>query len=194
MYRHRTAYSLGAVALFSAVVLAANARGVGSRVFSPTRTAHVVGSPAEAASIWLDRAVRGRTLLLFGDFPHDIAFGSMPGAPPPSSELVRWAIFHDVVRRIYLVVPDARWDELARRPAMYRPLREAPGIPGAQVLFTLSGVPLIAVRLSSLPAIRETALVYVDDGVFDSARIVELLTRRGISADITVTRRRGDGP
>jgi hypothetical protein len=194
MYRHRTAYALGAIALFSAAALAANARGVRNRVFSSTRSAFVVNSPAEAASIWTAAKVRGRTLLLFDQFPHDVGLSLRPGEAPPPSDLVAYGIFHNAIRRIYLVIPDAEWGEFSRQAPMFHPLRAAPSIPAAQYLFTLSGVPLIAVSLSSLPAIRETALVYVNDGAFDSALVLDLLARKGIRSDVTVNRRRGDSP
>jgi len=188
MYRHRTSCTLAAILLFAAVVVAANALGHRSRVFAPTRTTHVVASPQEAAQIWEEKQVKGRTLLLFDDFPHDLAVEPLDGQPPPS-RLVRHGIFRNVVRRIYLVVPDARWEEFQRGASMYGFLREVPGIARARYLFTLSGVPTIAVNASSLPSLREDALVYVNDGAFDYAQAAALLARKGITSDVMVWRR-----
>jgi hypothetical protein len=194
LYENRLAWSVGAVLLLAGVAIAMHLHGLGGRAFARSRTTHVVEAPGQAPLIWEEQRVRGRTLLLFDDYPLALLESGSPAAGPPEpSNVVGYAVHQNLVRRIYLVVPDARWEEFQRRKAMYLPLREAPGIPGALYLFTFSGVPMIAVPAASLPPIKEPVLVYVNGSRFDLPQTLALLDRKRLSFDVLVALQGGGG-
>jgi hypothetical protein len=188
VYSHRIAWSVGAVLLFAVVAFTMNQRGLGGRVYARSRTTHVIEAPEQAPLIWQEKRVRGRTLVLFDDYPVALlASGPSEASPPPPSNIVGYAIHHGLIRRVYLVVPEARWKELGGSESRYLPLREVPGTPGALYLFTFSGVPMIAVTRSSLPHIQEEALVYVNGLLFDLPETLALLARKRITSDVLVS-------
>ncbi len=193
MYAHRAAWSVASVVAFAATLLAVEARGARGWVVAASQTTRVVASPAEAALVWEETKVKGRTLLLFDAYPHDLAVDTSSDEQPPPSDLVRYGIFRGIVRRLYLVVPDADWLKIERNEAVYRPLRRVRGAPEAEYLFTFSGVPMIAVTPSSLPTLREQVLVYANEAVFDRSRVGELLARKGLSSDLLIAYRPGGG-
>jgi hypothetical protein len=142
-----------------------------------------VEGPAGVPDVWREQGVRGRTLVLFDDYP--LALLGSTGEPAPAN-FVGWGIRSNVVRRVYLVIPDDRWEEFQRRRALYLAYREVPGNPGAIYLFTFSGVPLVAVTPSSLPALDEDALVVVNLARFELRDAAGILARRRIGADVLV--------
>lgn len=189
MYRHRALHTTLALLLFAGAVLAVRAHGVRGRVSAAARSTHVVASPEQASLIWAEKGVRGRVLLLFDHYPHGVAFAPPGAAPPSPADLVAHAVLHDVVRKVYFVVPDDAWDRVSRERATYLPLREAMELAEGFHLFTLSGIPMIALPASALPPLREEPLVYVNEELFDRDRTLALLARRGVTSDVLVFRR-----
>lgn len=187
-YRHASAWTLAAVAFLAAALAGAQWYGTSRRVFaSPPAVAEVSG-PAAAALAWRQRGLRGRVLVLFDHYPHaDVGEGLQTGEPRSPESLVDYGVFHGMLRRVYLVVPDDRWDEFRRQEGLYKILRPAPGLSQGVELFTFSGVPMIALPTSALPRLDEPALVYVNGRVFDAAWVPDLLRRRGIVSDLLLT-------
>lgn len=193
-YRHATAWSLAAVAFLAVAVAAGSLRGARSRSGAPARISRVVASPGEAALLWRDLGLRGRALLLFDHYPHaEVGAGMYSGEPASPDALVEYGVFHNLVRRVYLVVPDDRWEDFRLQAQLYKILRPVPGEARAVELFTFSGAPMIALASDALPRLREQVLVYVNADAFDPAWVAGRLAAGSIESDVTVVRRAGGG-
>jgi hypothetical protein len=190
--RHPGLWSAGAVLVFAATLAGMAVHGQRGRTFAPAPSTVVVGGPEQVPAAWREAGVRGRALVLFDDYPFTL-LATDPGrvAEPPPGDFVGWAIHHNVVRRIHLVLPDDRWRDFRSREAMFLPLRET--LDGVY-LFTFSGVPLVAGRPLTLPPMAEPVLAYVNADLFDPAEAADILRRRGISADLVVVLQRGARP
>lgn len=187
-YRHPLPIAAGIVLLFVATLGALALHGRRGRVILPAPVTVPVGAPAEALEAWRREGVRGRVLLLFDRYPH---FNTdyvdyRRGAPLNDGNFVEYAIFENVVRKVFFVVRDEEWDAVARQPELYHAFRSVPGVPRALYLHTSSGVPLVAAAASSLPRLAEPALVYVNAAVFDPAEAQEMLRARAIASDLVV--------
>jgi hypothetical protein len=95
------------------------------------------------------------------------------------------AALENVVRRMYVLVPDEDWerDFIPPRPGFYRPL---PAPARGFYLDNPLGLPVVATTPASLPSLGEPALVYVDRIRFDPAAVQQLLARVGIPFDLFV--------
>lgn len=186
MYRHRTAWSLAATALLAAVIFVANGHGTGSRIYAPGKESVTVDTPEKAYAIWQQKRVKGRTLILFDNYPHMRGRFNYQGEPRlERSNLVEFSIFNNVIRKIYFVVPDAAWEEFLRKDTT-KVIKAIPELKRGVSLYNLNGMPMVATTPSSLPHLAEQTLVYINGGVFDPAEAQRLLTERGITSDITV--------
>jgi hypothetical protein len=191
-YRNAAAWTLAIVVAFALLAAGAAWRGQRGRVFAKEDVVRTVDSPEQAFLLWKAAGLRGRTLLLFGSYPHfhttyeAYARGALLG----DSNWIEHGIFENVLRRIYWIVPDADWTALRKRQAMYSPIQPVPFIPGPTSLYTGSGVPLQAVTPSTLPPLGEPVLVFVDGDRFDPGEVAGLLARRSIRSDLLVVHRR----
>lgn len=173
------------------VLLVCALHGRSGRVFAREKADFIINSPDQAFLSWQESKVKGRILLLFDNYPHLRGLFSYEGAPQLSgTNLVEFSIFNNIIRKIYLIVPDNRWDEFQQQKTI-RPLRKVPGIEKAFYLGSLSGILMIAVTPSSLPHLEERPLVYINSVVFDDAEVRTLLSGKNISTDIIVTLRGG---
>ena len=192
MNSHSTAWALSAILLFISVVITVNLHGNNNRVFSSGKTTHIIDSPEQAYTLWHDKQVKGRILLLFDNYPHAIGYNNYQGKPKLTpSNFVEFSIFANIIRRLYYIVPDDKWLEFKQQEAMYRPLRNVPGIPKSLYLFTFSGIPIIAVTPTSLPHIAEVPLVYINCSLFNYKQTIELLVQKNISSDVLVAYQQG---
>lgn len=174
------------------VLLLAQWKGKSSRIYSPVAATISIGSPEQAFSLWTSKGLRGRVLLLFDDYPHMRGLAFYDGAPElTNSNYVECSIFKNIIRRIYFIVEDTDWATFAARHdiGMFHALDDdSKGLN----LFTMSGVPLIAVPASMLPHIDEKVLVYVNNGRFPADKVRTLLDRKRISSDMTAIYRGGN--
>ena len=130
--------------------------------------------------------MRGRTLLLFGPFPHLWRTSYVEGARRAAEQsFVERAALDNLVRRVYFIVEDDRWESLFGRdlPGFFR---KVPGMERGLYMHYPLGLPVIATTPSSLPRLREPSLVYVDRGRFDPARVREVLSRKWLDYDLLV--------
>lgn len=169
-----------------AVLWGLDRHGKAARAFAPELGLVLeVERPEQALEVWSQRGVRGRTLLLFGPFPHP--WRSTDGGPHqrgPDS-FVTVAALENVIRRIYVLVPDDDWDRLfgVPLPGFYR---EAPGLSRGLYMHYPLGLPVIATTPSALPRREEPALVYVDRRRFDADAVRRHLERMGQRFDLLV--------
>lgn len=186
MYKHRTACSLAATALLVTVISVVSYHGNSNRIFATGKETVTVDSPDKAYAIWQQKRVKGRTLVLFDSYPHMRGRFNYQGEPQlERSNLVEFSIFKNIIRKIYFIVPDAAWEDFLREKTT-KPIRTIPELKNGVSLYNLNGIPMIATTPSSLPHLSEQALVYINGGVFDPGEAQELLSRRGITSDITV--------
>lgn len=186
MYRHKTAWSLAATILLVTVIAVVTFHGAGNRSFAPARQTVTVDSPEKAYSVWQQNGVKGRTLVLFDRYPHMRGRFNYQGEPQLlRSNLVEFSIFQNIVRKIYFMVPDAGWDEFLHEKTT-KLIKPVPEIGKAVSLYNLNGLPMVATTPSSLPHLSEQVLVYINGDVFNPKEAQNLLTRKGISSDITV--------
>ncbi|QWV92796.1 hypothetical protein KP004_16680 [Geomonas oryzisoli] len=186
MYRHKTVWSLAATALLIAVIAVDNNHGTGHRIFAPGRETVTVASPEKAYHVWQHKGVKGRTLVLFDRYPHMHGRFNYEGEPQlEHSNLIEYSIFQNVIRKLYFIVPDENWVEFLQQPTT-KVIKPIAGLERGVSLYDLNGLPMIGTTPSSLPHIPEQVLVYINGDVFDARQAQDLLTRKGISSDITV--------
>jgi hypothetical protein len=186
MYNYKTASTLAICILFVCIILLVSSHGKNNRIFSSGNTFYTVDDPEKAYYIWKESNVRGRTLVLFDSYPHNMGLFSYNGSPHlTKTNLVEFSIFQNIVRRIYFVVPEADWNDF-RRQKFIRPIREASDLVKGLYLYNQSGIPIIAVTQSSLPHISEETLVYINSNRFKSKEALELLAQNKISSDIII--------
>lgn len=187
MYNQRITYAAGAAIFFLFVLVVLTYRGDRARKFAADRSSVSVDSPEKAVEIWREKNVKGRTLLLFDNYPHLRGRMGYDGIPQlTSSNFVEISIFENIVRRIYLIIPEAAWDDFKKRKTT-NPIRAVSAVDKGVYLFSVSGIPIIALTPSSLPSLSETVLVYINRRVFDPEQARELLSQKKISSDILIT-------
>jgi hypothetical protein len=175
------------ILVFVATLLSLDAFGKGRRQFSPGREVLVVERPIQVYELWKARGVRGRTLVLFGPFPHLWRTSYVEGAAPAGEQsFVERAARDNLVRRVYFLVPDEDWDKLFGRdlPGFFR---RVPGLDRGLYMHYSLGLPIVATTPSSLPTLGEPALVYVDTTRFELPFVERVLSRKGIRADLILT-------
>lgn len=192
MYKNRAAWTVSIVFLLAAILLAVSHHGRTNRTYAAGKTTYAIHTPEEAYAIWKEKNVRGRTLILFDHYPHNMGYYSYNGNPRLyQSNLVEYAIFQNMIRKIYFVVPEMEWNEF-RQKKFVRPIREATETTKGLYLYNQSGIPIIAVTPSSIPAIAEPVLVYVNTSMFGLEQTRGLLARNMITSDIVVSLERGE--
>lgn len=195
-YPGRLAASLAVLAAFGLVVGALTWHGRRGRVVAEGSDVLTVASPEQAAALLRMAGVRGRTLLLFDAVPRfrRLYEEATRGAAPGPDDWVEFSVFDNVVRRAFVVLPEAEWPAFRARASAFRPLREVPASPAPTPLFTASGIALVVVTPGCLPALDEPALVYVDARRHRPAEVAALLDRRGVRRDVTIVHRPEGAP
>lgn len=187
MYEHRTIYSLTILIVFSAVIIIVMLHGHGNRLFASEEVSITIDSPEKAFMIWKEKNVKGRVLLLFDRYPHMRGLRSYNGSPRlTGSNFIEYAIFMNIIRKIYFIVPDDVWEVFRLQETMH-PIREVPGLERGLFLYTLSGIPFIATTPSSMPQLSEKALVLINDTAYDREEALTLLSEKEIGSDIIIT-------
>lgn len=187
MYKNKISNSLALCILFFCSVFVVVKHGEVSRKFAPGNMVYTVNAPEKTYYIWKENNLKGRTLILFDSYPHNMGLISYNGPPQLSTtNFVEFSIFQNIIRRVYLVVPEAEWRDF-RNQKFVRPIREASDLVKGLYLYNQSGIPMIAVTPSSLPQIKEQLLVYINSKRFKTDEAQAVLTRNNISSDIIVT-------
>lgn len=191
--RGRAAWTAGVVLAAALVLGGAGWRGHRARTFAPPPPGGppavlAVASPEQAVLAWRAAGLRGRTLVLFGGYPHFHTTwqGWSGGAGLSDANWLDTAIFENVVRRIYWVMPEADWPGFRRQAATYSAIEEVPEAPAPVSLYTASGVPLLAVTPSALPALEEPVLAFVDAARFAPPAAEAAVAARGLRCDLAV--------
>ncbi|MBJ6752227.1 hypothetical protein [Geomonas anaerohicana] len=186
MYRHKIAWSLAATALLITTIVVGHDHGTGHRRFAQARETVSVDAPEKAYAVWQRTGVKGRTLVLFDRYPHMHGRFNYQGEPQlEHSNLIEYSIFQNVIRKLYFIVPDENWVEFLQQPTT-KVIKPIAGLERGVSLYDLNGLPMIGTTPSSLPHLSEPVLVYINGDVFDARQAQDLLTRKGISSDITV--------
>ena len=194
MFANRTAWTAAVLLLFILTVASVTVHGRNNRSFAPGRTTTTVDSPEKAYAVWQGQKVKGRILLLFDAYPHAGGLVSYNGPPRLSpSNLVEFGVLKNVIRKIYLIVPDLQWDSFLNQKGII-PLREVPGMGKGVYLYNLNGIPFMAVTPSSLPRLKEKVLVYVNNRLLTGEEAEQLLRGKGITSDIFITCQQGGHP
>ena len=187
MYTKKTACALSAVIAFIVVLLIVSYHGYRNRIYASGTTTYRIDSPEKAYQIWKDCAARGRILILFDNYPHMRGLIDYRGTPQLTrSNLVEYSIFRNVIRKLYLVIPDAQWEGFQQKEIM-QPLREVPELERGVYLYNLNGLPLIALPQSALPHMAETSLVYINSDLFIPAEVLALLSQKNIRSDVIIS-------
>ncbi|HSN16122.1 MAG TPA: hypothetical protein VLT61_15925 [Anaeromyxobacteraceae bacterium] len=176
------------MALCSLTFVSLDQLGRARRRFSPREEVIEVARPEQTLDAWRERGLRGRTLVLFGPFPHLWRTSYSDGAPRGPQGFVELAALENVVRRVYFLVPDEDWEVQfgGDLPGFYR---RVPGVARGLYMHYSLGLPVVATTPSSLPRLHEPALVYVDQERFDLASTRRVLARKGIVSDLIVASR-----
>jgi len=188
MHKNQVPYSLAAIILFIAVILAVSSHGRHNRIFAPEPTTHTIESAKQAYQIWQGQKIKGRILLLFDNYPHFVGRINYSGKPElTGSNFVELAIFSNMVRKVFLIIPDSKWVEFRKQDAKTNPIREYTDAEVGVYLFNLNGTPLIALPLSQLPELAEKPLVYINSAVFDYSPTLSLLSQKKTNSDCIIS-------
>lgn len=183
----RAAISIAVVLVCALSAFALDFYGKSNRLYASSTAESLIDSTESAYRLWERENVRGRTLLLFGSYPHITRSSDYEGIRELGpSNFIEFAAFNNYVRRIYYIVPDESWESITQQGATGA-LRRAYGMERGMYLYNLIGIPIIATTPTSLPRLSETALVYVNASQFDYVYVKEILLAKSITADIIVT-------
>jgi hypothetical protein len=187
MYIYKIVNSLALCMLFFCIVFVVNRHGINNRIFASGKSVHTIDAPEKAYYIWKEKNVRGRTLILFDNYPHTIGYYAYKGLPQLNhSNLIEFSIFENIIRRIYFIVPENGWDEF-RNQKFANPIVEAGRVAKGVYLYNQSGIPIIAMPPTSLPPLDEEVLVYINNQVFKTDQALALLAQKRISSDIIIS-------
>jgi hypothetical protein len=187
MYKNETEYSLVAAIVFIAVLVAAAYHGNGGRIIAAGKTSLVVDSPEKAYKVWEEKKVKGRILLLFDAYPYMLEYGNYHGLPQLTQwNLIEYSTFQNIIRKIYLIVPDNDWEKFQRNEIVV-PIRQAGNLERGLFLNSDGGILMVATTPSSLPHISEETLVYINSRIFDHEQAMALLLRKKIASDIIIS-------
>jgi len=187
MYAQKNIYTIAVYILFISILAIFSYKGSQSRGFAATAIRLTIDSPEKAYTIWGDKKLHGRVLILFDHYPHAKGLRFYNGEPQlSSSNLIEFSIFKNIIRKIYYIVPDNQWRDFSQQQSM-NPIREVKELDQGVYLNSLNGVPLIAVTPSSLPAMDESVLVYANTDVFKPEFTTNLLESKKIKTDVFVT-------
>jgi hypothetical protein len=181
--------SLATALSFLLVVVMLVWQGKSGRIYGTGLVEISVDSPEQAYTVWEEKGVKGRILLLFGSYPHftrTIDYKDMRQLTP--SNFIEFSAFSNMIRKVYYIVADENWEAL-RQQGMVGAFRTAPGLERGLYLFTLVGIPVIATTPTSLPDISDTALIFIDGRLFDESSVRSLLAEKGIRSDIVISYR-----
>jgi len=186
MYKNRTAYALAAILLFIVVITVVSHHGKNNRQFAQNRVNVTVETPAKAYDVWNENKVKGRILLLFDSVPYMRGLNKYDGIPQLSQgNLIEIGIFKNIIRKIYLIVPDQDWENFQQNNSIM-PISQVGNLDRGIIIDNKSGVPIIATTLSSLPHLTEEPLVYINDQKFDDEKTMKLLSREKIVSDVII--------
>lgn len=185
-FNNRTISALITLMIFFAVIGVLSLYGHIRRITLQDKITLSVDSPDKAYLIWEEKKVRGRTLLLFSTYPHVIRSSDYEVARHLTpSNYIEFSAFNNIIRRVYFIVPDDKWEEL-RQQGSTGAIRAVSGMERGLYLYNLIGIPIIATTPSSLPYLSETTLVYINGRLFDEAYVRDVLLKKGITSDITI--------
>jgi len=185
---NRTAYTVAACGAFLLVLCLLTLHGRSSRSYASQTARLSVDAPEKALALWEAQKVKGRILLLFDNYPHlqgRYTYGDS-SFQPTGSNFIELALFQNIIREIYFIVPDYLWEEF-RTNEMYHPLRGVPGLERGLFLYSMNGLPIIATTPTSLPQLSEPVLVYVNGSIYKEADARDLLAQKNISSELFVT-------
>lgn len=186
MYKYPVINALALCILYIGIVFVVGRHGEQNRIFASRKSTYTVDAPEKTYDIWKNAHIKGRTLVLFDSFPHNMGLISYNGNPQLNkTNFIEFSIFQNIIRRIYLIVPEADWNDF-RRQKFIRPIREASEVVKGLYLYNQSGIPIIAVTPSSFPHLSEQALVYINSKRFKLDEAMALLAQNSISSDIIV--------
>jgi hypothetical protein len=178
--------SAGVLSVAAAALLAAQWYGPSRRVLlSPTRVVEA-SAPEDIARAWDAAGVRGRIAVQFARRLNAVA----PGVDPAQSRYLEEALRRGVVRRVFHVVPDGAWPEVAAN--IGRMHGQRPTSLGFALFFDAGRVDVLP--LSRFVSVAETALVVVEPSVFapeERATILRHLEARDVRADLLTVIRGG---
>jgi hypothetical protein len=186
MYKNRTAYALAAILLFIIVLTVVGHHGRQTRQFAQSSASVTVASPEQAYNVWEEKKLKGRVLLLFDGFPNISGLSKYEGDPRLFNwNFIEFSIFKNILRKIYLIVPDQDWEEF-RQSNIILPIRQVGNLDRGIMINNQSGILLIATTPSSLPDLTEEPLVYINDQKFDAEKTMDLLSRKKIVSDVII--------
>lgn len=178
------------IIVVTAIILFVSHHAIDSRKFANPPVITYISTPKDAYGTWMQSGVHGRVILLFDDYPHMRGLAFYLKKPELTDfNLIEYSIFQNILRKIYLVVHDSEWQTFIGRTDIgkFRADRSS----GGEYLFTMSGVPLIALPASRVPAFDEQVLVYVNSHYFPFKQAQQLLAGKRISSDCFVVLERG---
>ena len=186
------ALSLAIAGSFIAVVIVLSALSAHGRSYVPD-TAGPGGKllvmyapePHQALELWRAQGVKGRVAVMFGRLG-----ANQSAVEPDDSTYLYHAIREGIVREVFHVIPDARWELVAGKLGSDEQFRaEGRGFRG-----TVNGTPLLITRFSDLPRLSEPVLAVLQGGTWspeELAPVEAAIRSSALASDMVVVT--GDG-
>ena len=183
------------IVLFLLTLLLITFWGRSARRFLPVRSVYTVDRFQTAYSLWRDQGLHGRIILYFDrHFTIDRAFIESLNLkfadkehilPDPNSRnYLTLALYHDIFRAVYHVVPENVWQEVREKLSRYPFI----AFDGRRFRLTIEGSPVIVTRLSDLPPFSEKVVIFLNDkhrAEYD-ARALDALLEDTRKSDVVV--------
>lgn len=140
-----------------------------------------VGLPQQALDVWRESGVKGRILFHFAR--RNNAKDDVVGIT--AENYIYHAMRENRIRRLYHVIPDGSWSEVA---AALRGRPQASRVGGGFRL-VIEGMPVYVLRLRDVTPVGENVLVNIEGewwGAQEFAAIKDLLRRGVLAADLVI--------
>jgi len=186
-YRHQAACSIAAMLLLPAVIIALHLYGKASRVYGAGAETFSVDGPEQAYAVLEGKKVKGRILVLFGNYPHFKTSNDYAQVRQlTASNFIEFSAFNNIIRKIYYIIPEDAWEATMQKGAIGA-IRQAPGRERGMYLYNLVGIPIIATTPTSLPHLSEPAVVLINSRRFDEASVRSILSEKEIVSDLILS-------
>lgn len=173
-----TAFLAGVIVL---LLLYGNSR----KIYADRLMVREIDALHESLQVWEKAGVKGRILFLFDrQLNATPLFDALEKLPPASPDNYIYLSFRkNFVRKVYHIIPETSWKEVSANLQRDWAAGETKGY----YRVTVDGTPILVMRLSDVPHLKEKVLIAVNADYWnkdDLHGIEALLKRRVITSDI----------
>lgn len=186
------------ILLFVLVIIFLSIYGTSSRNILKEHLVFEIKNPSKAFLIWKEYGVHGRILIFVDRYltidviflkSIETRFSLMDLKTPPLTDdnFLMLAIYNNIVRKIYHIVPDSLWLKIKEEFIKNKAFK----FDGKSLRVTIEGVPLIILKALDFKLLKEKALIFINEesvSDYDASFLNNLLYNEQLS-DIVVIKR-----